>query len=180
MTASGSAEVTLNLISNASMETFPGNKLSSFTTPLPTHVTLSVDWQVALLEISWPAMARKTTEGQITVSKIVLRPKSSLPHQSPSKNIPSRGKGVVSMRAPRQSTSVKSALTCTAPEVRYIKPVCYSSFDDIMEAIVKSATRNGSEKLLPPTTQHPTDTTSRSTKILWKVDKVKKELHVRF
>ena len=115
MTASGSAKVTLNLISNASMETFPGNKLSSFTTLLPTHVTLSVDWQVGLLEFSWPAMARKTIEGEITVSKIVLRPTSPPPHQSPSKNIPSRGKGVVSMRAPGQSTSVKSALTCTAP-----------------------------------------------------------------
>ena len=66
MTASGSAEFTLNLISNASMETFPGNKLSSFTTLLPTPVTLSADWQVALQEISWPAMVRNVTEGQIT------------------------------------------------------------------------------------------------------------------
>ena len=52
MTASGIAEFTLNLISNAFMETFPGNKLPSFTTLLPTPVTLSGDWQVALLEIS--------------------------------------------------------------------------------------------------------------------------------
>ena len=180
MTASGSAEFTLDLISNASMETFPGNNLSSFTTLLPTPVTLSGDWQVALLEISWPAMVCNVTEGQITVSKIVPRPKTPPPHQSPSKNIPSRRPGVVSMRVPRQFRAVKPALTFTAPEVRYIKPVCYSSIDDIMEAIVESATRNDNEKLLPPTTQHPTDTTSRSTNISWKVDRATQELHVKF
>ena len=180
MTASGSAEFTLNLISNASMETFPGNKLSSFTTLLPTPVTFSGDWQVALLEISWPALVRNITEGQITVSKIVPRPKSPPPHQSPSKNIPSRRPGVVSMRVPRQFRAVKPALTFTAPEVRYIKPGCYSSVDDVMDAIVRSATRNDNEKLLPPTTQHPTDATWRSTNISWKVDKVTQELHVKF
>ena len=180
MTASGSAEFTLNLISNASMETFPGNKLSSFTTLLPTPVTLSGDWQLALLEVSWPALVRNITEGQITVSKTVPRPKSPPPHQLPSKNNPSRRPGVVSMRVPRQFRAVKPALTFIAPEVRYIKPGCYSSIDDIMEAIVKSATRNDNEKPLQPTTQHPTDATSRSTKISWKVDKTTQELHVKF
>ena len=51
------------------MHRFPGNKLSSLTTLLPTPLTLFGDWQVALLEISWPAMVRKVTEGNITVSK---------------------------------------------------------------------------------------------------------------
>ena len=51
------------------------------------------------------------------------------------------------MRVPRQFRAVKPALTFTAPEVRYIKAGCYSSNDDIMEAIVKSATRNDNEKL---------------------------------
>ena len=84
------------------------------------------------------------------------------------------------MRVPQQFRAVKRALTFTAPEVRYIKPGCYFSIDDIMEAIVKSATRNDNEKLLPPTTQHRTDTTSRSTNISWKVDKARQELHVKF
>ena len=74
---------------------------------------------------------------------------------------------------------MKPALTFTAPEVRCIKPGCYSSIDDIIEAIVKSATRNDKEKLLPPTTQYPTDTTLPSTKIPWKVDRATKELHVK-
>ena len=158
MTASGSAEFTLKLISNGSMEAIPGNILSSFTTVPPTPVTLSGDWQVALLTISWPAMVCNVTEGQTTVSKIVLRPKSLPSHESPSKNIASRRPGVVSVRVPRQFRAVKAALTLTAPEVRYIKPGCYSSIDDIMEAIVKSAARNDNEKRLPPTTQHPTGT----------------------
>ena len=143
-------------------------------------MTVSGDWQVALLDISWPPMVCNVTEGQITVSKIVPRPKSPPPHQIPSKNTPSRRPGVVSMRVPRQFRAVKPALTFTAPEVRYIKPGCYSSIDDIMEAIVKSATRNDNEKFLPPTTQHPTDTKSRSTNISWKVDRATQELHLKF
>ena len=84
------------------------------------------------------------------------------------------------MIAPRQFRAVKPALTITAPEVRYIKPGCYSCIEDIMEAMVKSATGNDNERLLPPTTQHPTDTTSRSIKISWKVDRATQELHVKF
>ena len=83
------------------------------------------------------------------------------------------------MRVPRQFREMKPALTFTAPEVRYIKPGCCSSIDDIMEAIVRSATRNDNEKL-PQTTQHPTDATWRSTTISWKVDEAMQELHVKF
>ena len=143
-------------------------------------VIFSGDWQVASLEVFWLTMVRKITEGQITVLKIVPRPKSPPPHKSPIKKFPSRRPWVVSMRVPRQFRAVKPALTFTAPEVRYIKPCCYSSIDDITEAIVKKSPRNDNEKLLPPTTQHPTDTTSRSTNIPWKVDKATHELHIKF
>ena len=125
-------------------------------------------------------MVRNVTEGQITVSKNVPRPKSPPPHQSPNKSIPSRRRGVVSMRVFQQFRAAKPALMFNAPEARYMKPGCYSSIDDINEAIVKSATRNDNEKLLPPTTQHPTDTTSRSTNISWKVDRATQELHIKF
>ena len=84
------------------------------------------------------------------------------------------------MRVPQQFRAVKPALTFTTPEVRYIKPGCYSSIDDIMEAIVETATRNDNEKLLPPTTQHPTDTTSRSTNISWKVDRATQDFALSF
>ena len=38
-------------------------------------------------------------------------------------------------------------------EVRCMKVVCYSSIDDIMEAIMKSATENSKEKILSPNIQ---------------------------
>ena len=45
MIGCGGKDMTLKLISNASMETFPGNKLSSFpNTPANTHDTL---WRLA-------------------------------------------------------------------------------------------------------------------------------------
>ena len=76
MVGCGGNDMTLNLISNASMETIPGKKLSSFTTLLPTPMTLSADWQVPLLEISWPALVCNVTEGKIAVSKNVPSPES--------------------------------------------------------------------------------------------------------
>ena len=87
-------DLTLNLYSNASMETFPGNTLSNFNTLLPTPMTLVGDWQVALLEISWPAGVRNVTEGKITVSKSVPSPQVAL--QAVSHNISSRRPGMVS------------------------------------------------------------------------------------
>ena len=158
MTVSDGAELTLNLVSNASMETCPETKLSCFTTLLPTPLT--GDWQVASLEIYWPALVRKITAGQITVPKSVARPRSTPPHQSPSKIISNRRPGFVSMRIPRESREIKPALTFTAPEVNFFKPGCYSSVVDIIKAIVKSATKN---KELPPTTENPTDESWRWT-----------------
>ena len=53
------------------MATFPGNTLSNFTTLLPTTLSLPDDWQVALVEIAWPAMIQNVTVGECTVSKKV-------------------------------------------------------------------------------------------------------------
>ena len=97
MIGCGDDDLTLNLISNESMETFSGNRLSNFTTLLPTPLTLAGDWQVALLEFSWPAMVCNVTEGKITVSKSVPRPQVAL--QAMSHNVSSRRPGMVSMSA---------------------------------------------------------------------------------
>ena len=166
MIGCGDDDLTLNLISNASMETFPGNKLSNFTTLLPTPMTLVGDWQVALLEISWPSMVRNVTEGKITVSKSVPIPQVAL--QAMSHNISSRRPGMVSMRVPPQFRK-EPALGFSTPEVRYIKAGCYLSIDDIMDAIMKSATRNDKENSLSPTNQDSTEAASPSGKVSWKV-----------
>ena len=116
-------DLTLNLISKASMETFLGNYLSSLTTLLPTPMTLSLslsvclclfplflslslsfflfgDWQVALLKLSWPASVCTVTEGKITVSKSAPRPES--PIHSTNQTFPIGIARIVSMSVPRQ------------------------------------------------------------------------------
>ena len=173
----GDDDLTLNLISNASLETFPGNRLSKFTTLLPTPMTLVGDWQVALLEFSWPAMVRNVTEGKYTVSKGVPSPQVAL--QVMSHIISSRRPGMVSMKVPPQFRK-ELALEFSTPELRYIKADCYSSIDDIMDAIMKSATRNDKEISLSPTNQESTEAASPSGKISRKVDWATQELHVMF
>ena len=70
MVGYGGNDMTLNLISNASMETFPGNKSSSFTTLLPTPMTL---WKLAggFAGNFVAGIGCNVTEGKITVSKSV-------------------------------------------------------------------------------------------------------------
>ena len=55
---------TINLVSNASMTTCPENTLSQFTTLLPQQLNLSGFWEVALVEIAWPAAIQNITYGQ--------------------------------------------------------------------------------------------------------------------
>ena len=59
---------TINLVSNASTETYPGNSMASFTNLLPKPIDLNKTfgtWQVLLLEISWPAKFKNVTHGFI-------------------------------------------------------------------------------------------------------------------
>ena len=162
MIGCGDDEMTLNLISDASMETLPGNKLSNFTTLLPTPVTLVGDWQVALLQFSRPAMVRNVTEGKITISENVQSAQDAL--QAMSHNFSSRQRGMVSMRVPPQFRKL-SALEFSTPQVRSTKAGCFSSIDDIMDAIMKSATRNDKQNNLSPTNQESTEAASPSGKI---------------
>ena len=53
--------ITIELVSKASGELFPDNTLSSYTNFLPEQVNLERQWEVAISEISYPSMNRKTT-----------------------------------------------------------------------------------------------------------------------
>ena len=139
-------------------------------------MTLSGDWQVALLEISWPALVCNVTESKITVSKSVPSPES--PVHPTNQNFPSGRPGIVSMRVLRQFRK-EPTMKFSTPEVRYIKASCYSSIDDIMGAIIKSATGNSKEKNLSPNIQQNKGEPSQSTNISWKVDKATQELSVK-
>ena len=46
------------------MTTFPEKTLSQFTTLLPQQLNLSAFWEVALVEIAWPAAIQNITYGQ--------------------------------------------------------------------------------------------------------------------
>ena len=60
---------TINLVSNASMTTFPESSLAHFTTLLPEEMQLQGTWEVAVVEISWSNLIKNVTEGKFTVKK---------------------------------------------------------------------------------------------------------------
>lgn len=165
-------EFTMNLISNASMETFPGNTLSSFTTLLPTPIQLSGEWQVALVEIAWPNVVQNVTVGEFTVCKIRNHSpveKRPLKHNRP---------GAISMVIPEafQARSSKTSLY-SAPVRHRLKPGCYTSVDTILEAMSNIATgkksKSGNEsKATSPAHDSPM--------LSWKTDKVTRLLQVKF
>ena len=64
---------TINLVSNASMDVFPLNTMARLwldqTTLLPNKVELSGDWEVAMLEVSWPGKVKNITNASFTISR---------------------------------------------------------------------------------------------------------------
>ena len=54
----------VELVSNASSSIYPDNTLASFTNFLPEQLYLDGDWEVALLEITYPALYNNITEGK--------------------------------------------------------------------------------------------------------------------
>ena len=54
----------VELVSNASSSIYPENTLASFTNFLPEQLYLDGDWEVALLEITYPALYNNITEGK--------------------------------------------------------------------------------------------------------------------
>ena len=60
---------TINLVSNASMDVFPANTMARFRTLLPNKVELTGDWEVALLEVSWPGKVKNVTNASFTISR---------------------------------------------------------------------------------------------------------------
>ena len=58
---------TVELVSNASGELFPGNTLTSFTIFLPERKHLEGQWEVAISEKSYPSMYQNITEGKFKI-----------------------------------------------------------------------------------------------------------------
>ena len=55
--------LTKKLVSNASGDLFPGNAFGSFKNFLPEQVNSDGQWEVVILEISYPSMYQNITEG---------------------------------------------------------------------------------------------------------------------
>ena len=51
------------------MEVFPSNIMARFTTLLPNKNELTGDWEVALLEVSWPGKVKNITNASFTISR---------------------------------------------------------------------------------------------------------------
>ena len=83
------------------------------------------------------------------------------------------------MRVPQQFRK-EPAMRFSPPEARYIKTGCYSSNDDIMDAIMKSATGNSKGEKLSPNIQQNEVAPSLSTNISWKIDKTMQEFRAKF
>ena len=50
------------------MQVFPANTMAQFTTLLPHRIELAGDWEVAILEASWPAKVKNITSAAFTLS----------------------------------------------------------------------------------------------------------------
>ena len=56
---------TIELISNAPVQLFLGNTLSSFTSFLPVQLNLEGHWEVVISEISYPSLYQNVTDGKL-------------------------------------------------------------------------------------------------------------------
>ena len=53
----------VELVSSASFNVYPDNSLASFTNFLPDQLEFEGEWEVALLEISYPAVYKNVSNG---------------------------------------------------------------------------------------------------------------------
>ena len=53
----------IELVSTASLNVYPNNTVASFTTLLPENMVLDGEWEVGLLELSYPSRCLNVTEG---------------------------------------------------------------------------------------------------------------------
>ena len=150
-----SQDFTINLVSNASMATFPNNTLAQFTTLLPQQLSLSGSWEVAVSEISWPSAIQNITCGEF---KYQLRQAQPDDKEEQGEKTRKRAYGLVTMYTPPKIEDHIEERTCS------IKPGLYSTVDQILESIFKKVFPNAAAKL----------------PVTWKVDKCSQTLKVYF
>ena len=88
---------TINLVSNATMSTFPDNTLAKFTTLLPQSVVIHGTWEVALVDLSWPGLIENVTKGLFSCQLNRDEQNRDTPTQETIIERPRFGNGMVSM-----------------------------------------------------------------------------------
>ena len=127
----------INLVSNASMSTFPDNTLAKFTTLLPQSLVLHGTWEVALVELSWPGLIENVTEGLFSYQLNRDEQNRDTSTQETIVDRPRFGNGMVSMYVPRNLLKRNSStLEEFSPEKYFsITKGCYSSVNSILQSM---------------------------------------------
>ena len=55
---------TVELVSNAPFDCYPNNAISSFTNFLPDQISLDGEWEVPIIELSYPSLYQNVTAGK--------------------------------------------------------------------------------------------------------------------
>ena len=132
---------TINLVSNASMSTFPDNTLAKFTTLLPQSLVLHGTWQVALVELSWPGLIENVTEGLFSYQLNRDEQNRDTSTQETIVERPRFGDGMVSMYVPRNllKRNISMLEEEFSPE-KYLSITkgCYSSVNSILQSMCEN------------------------------------------
>ena len=129
---------TINLVSNASMSTFPDNTLAKFTTLLPQSLVLYGTWEVSLVELSWPGLIENVTEGLFSYQLNRDKQNRDTSTQETIVERPRFGNGMISMYVPRNLLKRNSStLLEKFPPEKYffITKGCYSSVTSILQSM---------------------------------------------
>ena len=148
MQSSSRNTFTNNLVSNASMTTFPENSLAHFTTLLPEEMQLQGTWEVAVVEISWPNLIKNVTEGKFTVQKV----ETLTTEASSRKRHPYRGytPGLVTMSDPRKRThSILQENKLEKEKPHSIPCGCYPTIDCLLDTIFRQIFSEADHATLP-------------------------------
>ena len=120
------------------MSTFPDNTLAKFTTSLPQSLVLHGTWEVVLVELSWPGLFEKVTEGLFSYQPI---PDKQNHDTSTQETIVERlrfGNGMVSLYVPRNplKRNIPTLEEELSPEKFFSKTNgCYSLVNSILNSM---------------------------------------------
>ena len=143
-------EFTINLVSNASLATFPENTLAHFTSLLPQQLNLTGLWEVALAEIACPAAIQNITSGHFKYRVAPEARKDNDISNSSStdtrkRKLNARPYGMVTMC----ELPIRPVQEAIIDKVGSIKPGVYQTVDQFLRSICKKFFRGHVDDKFP-------------------------------